>query len=247
MIFPIGDTNVRGGAKPLFSYTFIALNIGVFLLQMSTPGNLVCEFATIPGDIAQGKGIHTLLTSMFLHGGWMHLIGNMLFLWVFADNIEAVVGNRRFLIFYIMGGLMASGAHIFFDLVTGSPNSLSCCMPCSVVDQCTLQDNLCSGFIPSLGASGAISAIMGAYLIMFPRSTVKVLFFFIMIQVPAILFLGFWFAEQLIAGVGSLNVVSAQSAGVAWWAHIGGFAFGLVYGFFNRHLTKHLTRVATEV
>jgi len=91
MIFPIGDTNVRGGAKPFFTYSFILINIVIFILQTTIPGNLVCEFATIPGDIIKGQGFHTLITSMFLHGGWIHLIGNMLFLWVFADNIDPFV------------------------------------------------------------------------------------------------------------------------------------------------------------
>ena len=92
MIFPIGDTNVEGGFKPYFSYSLIALNIGIFLLQVITPGQLVCDFATIPLEVSEGQRLFTLFTSMFLHGGWMHLIGNMMFLWIFADNIEAVIG-----------------------------------------------------------------------------------------------------------------------------------------------------------
>ena len=243
MIFPIGDTNVRGGAKPMFTYSFIVINIVIFLLQTTTPGNLVCEFATIPGDVVQGRGLHTLVTSMFLHGGWMHLIGNMLFLWVFADNIEAIVGNKRFLIFYMLGGLAASAAHIFIELTIHPGGSMACCMPCAGGSTCTIDDVLCQGFVPSLGASGAISAVMGAYIVMFPKSKIRVLIFFFTIQVPALLFLGFWFAEQLMSGVGSLSVVSAQSAGVAWWAHIGGFAFGLIFGFLNRHLTASLRQV----
>ena len=175
----------------------------------------------------------------------MHLIGNMLFLWVFADNIEAVVGNRRFLLFYLLGGLIASGVHIAFEMSVQSGGQFACCMPCAPGSSCEIGDTLCQGFIPSLGASGAISAIMGAYLVMFPGSKVKVLILFFTIQVPAILFLGFWFAEQLIAGMGSLSNLSAQAAGVAWWAHIGGFVFGLLYGLRNRHLTSDLRRVVS--
>ena len=243
MIFPIGDTNVRGGAKPFFTYSFILINIVIFILQTTVPGNLVCEFATIPGDIIKGQGFHTLITSMFLHGGWMHLIGNMLFLWVFADNIEAIIGNKRFLWFYILGGLIASGTHIFFDIIFQSGGSIACCMPCAKGSTCTIGDILCQGSVPSLGASGAISAVMGAYIVMFPKSKVKVLILIFTIQVPAIIFLGLWFGGQLMAGVGSLDVVNAQSAGVAWWAHIGGFVFGLIFGFFNRHLTSDLRLV----
>jgi len=244
MIFPIGDTNVKGGFKPIFAYSLIAINIVIFFLQLSVEGNLVCEFATIPAEISRGRELHTLISSMFLHGGWMHLIGNMLFLWVFADNIEAVVGNVKFIIFYILGGLFASGAHIALELLVGGDGSLaSCCMPCGIGAECTAADNLCAGSIPSLGASGAISAVMGAYLVMFPKSTIKVLIFLWTVRISAIMFLGLWFLEQLMSGIGGLSVVSAQSAGVAWWAHIGGFVFGLAYGWLNRDLTKGLNRV----
>ncbi|MEE9374071.1 MAG: rhomboid family intramembrane serine protease [Saprospiraceae bacterium] len=243
MIFPIGDTNVKGGAKPLFAYSLIVVNVIVFLLQLQVEGNLVCEYATIPRDISRGKDLHTLVSSMFLHGGWMHLIGNMLFLWVFADNIEAVIGNTRFIIFYLLGGFFASGAHIALELLVGGDGSLTCCLPCATGSNCAIDDNLCLGSVPSLGASGAISAVMGAYLVMFPKSTIKVLVFIWTVRVSALLFLGFWFVEQLMSGIGGLSVISAQSAGVAWWAHIGGFVFGLVFGFLNRDATKDLDRV----
>ena len=244
MIFPIGDTNVKGGSKPLFAYSLIVINIIIFLIQVQVEGNLVCEFATVPSEIVAGRDWHTLLSSMFLHGGWMHLIGNMLFLWVFADNIEAVAGNINFIIFYILGGLFASGAHIALELMVGGDGSLAaCCAPCATGSECTITDNLCAGSIPSLGASGAISAVMGAYLVMFPKSTIKVLVFIWTIRVSALMFLGLWFLEQLMSGIGGLSIVSAQSAGVAWWAHIGGFVFGLGYGFLNRNLTKDLNKV----
>ena len=132
MIFPIGDTNVKGGYKPFFSYSLIVINVLIFLVQLSTAGNLVCEFATIPQEVSEGRRLFTLFTSMFLHGGWMHLIGNMMFLWIFADNIEAIIGNRNFIIFYILGGLFSSVAHIMIELYTGSGASLTaCCMPCA--------------------------------------------------------------------------------------------------------------------
>ena len=199
MFFPIGDDQVQGGSKPLFSYTLILINVLVFGYEiMLTPDQsemMVTTYGAIPQEIIQGQDMYTLLSCMFLHGGWMHLIGNMLFLWVFADNIEAVVGTFNFMIFYIIGGVAASAIHIFFN-------------PYSEV--------------PMVGASGAISAVMGAYLIMFPSSRIKVLIliFFTTTYVPALFFLGIWIVQQLVAGVGSLNPTTAESAGVAWWAHM---------------------------
>ena len=211
MFFPIGDENVRGGTFPLFSYSFIAINVLVFLFEISLSpqglGNLFMDYGAVPNKVVNGENPITLLTSMFLHGGWMHLIGNMLFLWVFADNIEATVGNVRFLVFYLLGGLSAAFAHIYFNL--DSP-------------------------VPMVGASGAISAVMGAYMVMYPASKIKVLFFIFPFRIPAFLFLGIWIFEQTINGVGDLDVITASTSGVAWWAHIGGFAFGLLAGFIFR-------------
>ena len=234
MIFPIGDDQVQGGAKPIFSYAFIGINILVFLLQSMTPGALICEFGSIPYEIVRGEDYHTLITSMFMHGGWMHLIGNMLFLWVFADNIEATVGNFNFLVFYFLGGLAASAAHIWLGAGGGEIMS-NCCMPCSGGIGCEGQNIIaCAGSIPSVGASGAISAVMGAYLVMFPHSKIKMLvvYFFRSFRVPALWFLGFWILQQLISGFMALGPQSAHTSGVAWWAHIGGFVFGVVAGFF---------------
>ncbi len=247
MLFPIGDTNVKGGYKPLFSYSLIVINVAIFLFQLSVPGNLVCEFAAIPREIISGKDYYTLLSSMFLHGGWMHLIGNMLFLWVFADNIEAIVGNLRFISFYIAGGLVSIAAHIYFTMATGGGGAMAnCCIPCATPGGCESITALCAGFVPSLGASGAISAVMGAYIVMFPRSQVKMLFIIFPFHIPAILFLGFWFAEQLMAGVGSIGPVSAQVSGVAWWAHIGGFVFGVLFGLINRKRMKDVVMREVE-
>ena len=235
MIFPIGDTNVQGGFKPYFSYSLIALNIGIFLLQVLTPGQLVCDFATIPLEVSEGQRLFTLFTSMFLHGGWMHLIGNMMFLWIFADNIEAVIGNKSFIIFYIAGGLFSAAAHAGIDIWTGSGGALAgCCMPCTAADGCKTAATFCAGSIPSLGASGAIAAVMGAYIVMFPKSRIKVLFFIMVFEISAIYFLGFWFAEQFFSGIGAIGPMAETSGGVAWWAHIGGFVFGLAFGFMNK-------------
>ena len=212
MIFPIGDDQVKGGARPVVSYTLILLNFLVFFFQISlTPDQLqqlVFEYGTTPNAILQGQDLMTLFTSMFLHGGWMHLLGNMLFLWIFADNIEAVVGSGLFLLFYLAGGMVASGVHVLVN-----PGST----------------------VPSIGASGAISAVMGAYLVMFPVSRIKVLIliFFRSIYIPAMVFLGFWIIQQLVSGYYSMGV-AAEETGVAWWAHIGGFAFGLLCGWYFR-------------
>ena len=209
MIFPIGDTQVQGGHKPYVSYTFIAINVLIFLYEFylgPKANEFITTYGTIPNEIIAGQGYFTLFTSIFLHGGWMHLIGNMLFLWVFADNIEAKIGSSRFLMFYLIGGLAASLAHVGFNM---------------------------DSTIPSVGASGAIAAVMGAYLIMFPKSKIKmlVIVFFRSFHIPAFLFLGLWIGQQLLFGVGSLTATK-DTPGVAWWSHIGGFVVGLVAGFY---------------
>lgn len=215
MIFPIGDDQVKGGHFPLFSYAFILMNVVIFFYQASLPPdylqNFIFEYGSIPQETMRGQDLFTLFTSMFLHGGWMHLIGNMLFLWVFADNIEATIGNFRFFIFYILGGLAAHAAHIYFN--PGSP-------------------------IPTVGASGAISAVMGAYLVMFPTSRIKMLFLFFTFRINAFIFLGFWIWQQWMSGTAALQVQTAESAGVAWWAHIGGFVFGVLAGFYYRPMVR---------
>ena len=210
MLFPIGDDNIDGGSKPIIAYSFLGFNIAVFLFQLTlTSGQcewLFFEYGMQASEISQGQNLATIFTSMFMHGGWMHLIGNMIFLWIFADNIEAVVGNMGFLLFYLLGGIFAALAHVLMD-----PSST----------------------IPSVGASGAISAVMGAYLVMFPKSRIKVilLIFFITFEISALAFLGIWFIQQLVSGIGSIGLTAETSGGIAWWAHIGGFVFGLVSGF----------------
>lgn len=230
MFFPIGDDQVKGGHKPYFSYGFIALNVAIFALQYTQPDALICDFAAIPDNIASGEALYTLFTSMFMHGGIMHLVGNMLFLWVFGDNIEATIGSARFVLFYLLGGLAASGAHIALSL---GPDVAGCCLPCA--QDCAQAAVACAGSVPSLGASGAIAAVLGAYLVMFPKSKVKVLVLVIFraFPVPAWLFLGIWIGQQLIAGFAALGPMG-ESGGVAWWAHIGGFAFGLLAGWMAR-------------
>jgi membrane associated rhomboid family serine protease len=211
MIFPIGDINVERGYKPYVTYLFIAINILVFGYQLSLSdqglNQFIVTYGNIPLEASQGVDLYTLITCVFMHGGFMHIIGNMLFLWVFADNIEAIVGPVKFILFYMVGALAASVTHIVID-----PQST----------------------IPTVGASGAISASLGAYIVMFPKSKIKVLvvLFFRSFQVSAIYFLGLWIIQQIISGVGALQVTtSAKEGGVAYWAHIGGFVFGVLCGF----------------
>lgn len=216
MLFPVGDDQVKGGHFPLFSYTFIVINVLVFLYQVSLGGPAFEEFVntygSTPKDIMAGQAYYTLFTSIFLHGDWMHLLGNMMFLWIFADNIEATIGSTRFLTFYLLGGLAAHAGHIFFNL---------------------------DSVVPTVGASGAISAVMGAYLVMFPTSKIKMLAFIFFVRIPAFVFLLFWIAQQVTLGNESLQSVTSETAGVAWWAHIIGFAYGLVLGFYFRFKYTH--------
>lgn len=217
MFFPIGDDNIVGGYKPLVAYSLIVINVALFIFQITMEPlqieSFLTEYGIRPGEISQGEDFFTLMTSMFLHGGLMHLLGNMLFLWIFADNIEAVVGSTMFLIFYVVGGLFASAVHIMTDM---------------------------SSMIPTVGASGAISAVMGAYLIMFPKSRIKILFIIKTFYVSAIFFLGIWFVQQLFSGVGTFAPATADEAGgVAWWAHIGGFVYGVVLGWLFKQRFGH--------
>lgn len=208
MFFPVGDDQVHQGHTPYFSYGFIALNILIYIFQATldpAAGQaFVMEYGCIPAEIEAGQDYHTLLTSTFLHGSWMHLIGNMLYMWIFADNIEASIGNKAFPVFYILGGLAAGLCHIYFNSGSG---------------------------IPAVGASGALSAVMGAYIVMFPKSNIRGYFVFFRVNVPAFIFLGFWFFQQSSSGYASLG---DTSGGIAWWAHIGGFVFGVACGFLFR-------------
>lgn len=216
MIFPIGDDNIEGGHKPLIAYGLIVVNVLIWLYQITLSvediEGFLYQYGIIPLEIVGGDDLYTLFTSMFLHAGLMHLAGNMLFLWIFADNIEAVVGSLYFAVFYLLGGLFATAVHIYLD-----PGSS----------------------IPTVGASGAISAVMGTYLIMFPKSRVKMIFFIFFrrpFYISSLLFLGFWFVQQLISGMGVIGAESAEEAGgVAWWAHIGGFVYGMILGVVFRN------------
>ena len=214
-MFPVGDTNVRGASFPLVNWFIIIVNVLIFLyesmLGQSGQSQFILTYGVIPEDILRGEGLLTLITSVFVHGGWVHLIGNMLFLWVCGDNLEAVMGHVVYLMFYLLGGLAASGVHVLLHA---------------------------SSDIPSVGASGAISAVLGAYLVMFPGSRIRLLVPFgrtmRMTTVSALIFLGLWFVQQLISGLLSLGTMTVQTTGIAWWAHIGGFVAGVIVGFLFR-------------
>ncbi len=218
MIFPIGDDNIKGGYFPLFSYLIILLNALAFAWQywyIGDPWAFVQAYGAVPSEISAGRDWYTLLTSIFLHGGLAHFAGNMLFMWIFADNIEATIGNGRFLGFYLLAGLVAHFTHIFFNF--NSP-------------------------VPTIGASGAISGVMGAYMVMFPKSRIRILFLIFPYYIPAILFLGFWICFQFQSGLGELQAAPGDTGGVAYWAHIGGFVFGALGGVYYRMKDFHRLR-----
>ncbi|MCJ7549989.1 MAG: rhomboid family intramembrane serine protease [Anaerolineae bacterium] len=208
-MFPLRD-DVPSRQFPLVTVSIVVVNVVVFLFQVlagSAASSTVELFGIVPARITtQWQNplvLLTLFSSMYLHGGWAHLIGNMWYLWIFGDNVEDRMGRGRFFIFYTLCGLVAGLLQI-----VAAPRST----------------------IPMIGASGAIAGVLSAYLLLYPRarvSTLVLLFFFIrIVWLPAIVVLGSWFAIQLFNGLASLNVV-VQTGGVAWWAHIGGFVAGM--------------------
>lgn len=217
-MFPLRDT-IRSRTFPLVTYSLIALNVFVFLLEASLPPRgferFLTVFGLVPARLAGGHPLAwvTVLTSMFLHGSWFHLISNMWTLFIFGDNVEDRMGHLRYLAFYLLSGVAAALTHAFFF-----PDSR----------------------LPTVGASGAIAGVLGAYFVLFPNSRVItfVPWFFLpwFVEIPAVIYLGFWFISQVSSGLLSLGQLSAFS-GIAWWAHIGGFVFGmlLVRAFARRH------------
>jgi membrane associated rhomboid family serine protease len=217
-VFPINDDNPTR-ITPFVTYILIGLNIAVFVheftLSNAQLNNFFQLYAIIPEQLTgylngqpPGQAIPewaTLITSQFLHGGWWHLISNMVFLWVFGNNIEDRLGHIKYTFFYLACGILAGLSQWYIGM--GSE-------------------------IPSLGASGAISGVLGAYLIRFPHALVNTLIFlgifFTTIRVPAWVLIGFFFAQNIFSGLMSLNAMNAQQGGVAYWAHIGGFVFGVI-------------------
>lgn len=231
-MFPIGDDNSDRRRTPWVNYVLIAINVLVFVFLQNLGQDTVFTYAfsTVPQEIVTGQdavtapqqvrdpltgqlfqlpGLQptplsvylTLLTSMFMHGSLAHILGNMLYLWIFGDNLEDVMGHGRYLAFYLLIGVLASLAHVFSTLALGG-----------------------DPLVPSLGASGAISGVLGGYILLFPRRRVRVIMFRFLTDVPALVALGLWFVFQLIEGLGLLG---GEGGGVAYGAHVGGFIAGL--------------------
>jgi len=201
-MLPIGDDNSGRRTVPLVTYALIALNVLFFFLELSGGDAFIGKWAFVPSRFLAnpfGDSL-TLFTSMFMHAGWVHLGGNMLYLWIFGDNVEDRFGHIKFTIFYLLCGIAATFAQLAFSL--GSD-------------------------VPTLGASGAIAGVLGAYILMFPKGKVRVLQGQQVIQVPALIVIGLWIVLQFFSGIGSI-ADTAQTGGVAYMAHIGGFLAGFV-------------------
>ena len=230
-MIPIGDEDNAPPGFPVVNILLIAINLAAFLYQLASP-DFTNGFSAVPVEITTGRDLVgqfpitlpdgsmalvdeargpspiwlTLLTSMFMHGGWTHIGGNMLFLFIFGDNVERALGHLRYLGFYLLCGLVASLAQVY-----SGPDSI----------------------LPSLGASGAIAGVLAGYLVLFPRNRVRVLLGYFVTSVPAIVMIGLWAVLQFVNGFGATGV-NAQSGGVAYMAHIGGFIAGLVLAFILR-------------
>src|SRR6202047_4639911 len=210
MFIPLKDLNPRR-TYPIVNNTLIAANVLVFLYQYTLPPQAFKMFltanATIPARIPAWLSGHApfeaaflpLLTSMFLHAGILHIAGNMLFLWIFGDNVEDFYGHITYLFFYLFCGIASGLLHVLVNM---------------------------NSTVPALGASGAISGVMGAYAILYPRSRILTLVFIFLVPIPAVLILGYWFILQFLSAFGSLG--AGASGGVAWWAHVGGFLMGML-------------------
>jgi len=201
-MIPLRDI-IPSRTTPVVTITLITMNVLVFLYELSL-GRAVDAFTLYWGLVPAAFSWVTVLTSMFLHGGIMHVAGNMLYLWIFGDNVEDRMGHGRFLVFYLLCGTAAALAQTITQ-----PDSV----------------------VPMVGASGAIAGVMGAYFVLYPKSRIVTLvplfFFFQVIEVPAILFLGIWFLMQFISGLGSIVTVAGSTGGIAFWAHVAGFVAGI--------------------
>jgi len=200
-LIPLSDASRRPASVPVVSTLIIVVNVFVFVLELMRGEAFVTQWSVIPAQIVSGHHLITILTAMFMHGSWSHIIGNMIYLWAFSPEIEDAMGRGRYLVFYLLGGVAAMLAQVAAD-----PHST----------------------VPNLGASGAIAAVMGAFIITYPRDQIRsVLIIFIFVRVtmiPAALLIGFWFLTQLVqAG----SVAHVQTGGVAYLAHVGGFIFGV--------------------
>jgi len=231
-MIPLKDT-IPSRTVPFINYTIILINLLCFLYQLSLGPHLekfLYAWGVVPaqffaplsiGHLHLSQRILPLFTSMFLHGGWLHFLGNMLYLYIFGDNVEDRLGHARYFLFYLLCGVLAAAVHLLTN--TGSR-------------------------VPTIGASGAIAGVMGAYFFLFPYARVVTLififFFFDIVEIPAFFFLAFWFILQFLSGTVSFDAQNALSGGVAWWAHIGGFLAGILLLFaFGVRRTRRGMRV----
>ena len=212
-MMPLGDDDSGRRTMPVVTYVLIAINVLVFvLLELPKPDidAFLTQWGTVPAEIVAGRGLITLVTSMFLHGGWAHLGGNMLFLWIFGDNVEDAFGHVLYLVFYLVCGLVASLAQVFL-----APSST----------------------IPGVGASGAISGVLAGYIVMFTSNRVRVLLGRAVTSVPAYMMIGLWIVLQFVNGFASI-ANTAETGGVAYGAHVGGFVAGLILTFLLRAVAR---------
>src|SRR6185436_14765752 len=207
-MFPIGDDDSSRRTAPVVTYALIALNLLFFFVELSGGEAFIQHWSVVPRRLLANPGgdFLTIFTSMFMHAGWLHLGGNMLYLWIFGDNVEDNFGHLKFLLFYLACGIAATFAQLAFSAGSNVPN---------------------------LGASGAIAGVLGAYILLFPRGKVNVLMGRGVIPMPAMVVIGLWIVLQFVSGVGSISNAS-QTGGVAYMAHIGGFIAGFVLTFLFR-------------
>ncbi|HLO15915.1 MAG TPA: rhomboid family intramembrane serine protease [Anaerolineales bacterium] len=205
-MIPIGDDDSARRLTPVVTYTLIALNVVVFLLELNSGDAFIERWAFVPSRfLANPAGdFATIFTSMFMHAGWVHLLGNMLYLWIFGDNVEDRLGHALFFVFYILCGLAATFAQTIVSL--GSD-------------------------VPNLGASGAIAGVLGAYIVMFPHERVNVLLGRAIVPMSALIVIGFWIVLQVFSQIGAFSASSQTGGGVAYMAHIGGFIGGVILTF----------------
>jgi len=208
-MLPIGDDDSSRRTVPIVTYALIALNVLFFFVELAGGDAFINKWAFVPSRFLANPGADflTLFTSMFMHAGWLHLGGNMLYLWIFGDNVEDRFGHVKYLIFYLVCGLAATFAQLAFS--TGSN-------------------------IPNLGASGAIAGVLGSYIVMFPQEQVKVLLGTTVSSVSALIVIGGWIVLQFFSGVASITSAAADTGGVAFMAHIGGFVAGVILTFLLR-------------
>ena len=211
-MFPIGDDNTGRRTFPVVTYALIALNVLFFFVELNGGEPFIQQWSVVPKRLLANPAgdFPTIFTSMFMHAGWLHLLGNMLYLWIFGDNVEDSFGHAKFLIFYILCGIAAT----FAQVVVSSTSS-----------------------VPNLGASGAIAGVLGAYIVMFPQGQVRVMMGRGIIPMPALVVIGFWIVLQFVSGIGSISQ-TAETGGVAYMAHIGGFVAGLALTFVFRATSR---------